>query len=193
MKNIAGLKHHITRMLENELSDQLTYHRVHHTLSVLEVCQQYIKRMHVPPPDAYLLRTAALMHDTGYLVSSINHEEESVRIARNILPEWNYSDPEIARINGMIRATRIPQKPLNILECILCDSDLDYLGTDRFYPVSQTLFRELMNLNVIGSEKEWNAMQITFLQNHSYHTPYAKRYREPVKQQHLEELLKAQP
>ncbi|MFB6341610.1 HD domain-containing protein [Saccharicrinis sp. FJH62] len=192
MKNTGKLKRFITGMLNDGLNELLTYHGVHHTLHVLNVCQQYIKRMQVPPHEAYLLRTAALMHDTGYIVSSHNHEEESVKITRKLLPEWDYSDVEIARINGMIRATKIPQKPLNILECILADSDLDYLGTEAFYPISQTLYQELLNLSVIHSHEEWNKLQIKFLQNHSYHTPYAKKYREPVKQKYLAELLKSQ-
>lgn len=189
MKNTGKLKRYISNLLNEKLSDLLSYHGTHHTLHVLDTCQKYIKRMHVPPYDAYLLRTAALLHDTGYIVSSDNHEEESVNIARKILPDWNYTDLEIDRIIGMIRATKIPQKPTNILECILADSDLDYLGTDEFYPISQTLFQELKNLGVIHSMQQWDEMQIRFLQNHNYHTPFAKKYKEPIKQQHLREIL----
>jgi len=34
-------------------------------------------------------------------------------------------------------------RPANLLEEIICDSDLDYLGRSDFIPVSNTLFEEL--------------------------------------------------
>ena len=40
-------------------------------------------------------------------------------------------------------ATKLPPEPSNLLEEIICDSDLDYLGRSDFIPVSNTLFEEL--------------------------------------------------
>lgn len=188
--NITKLKKYIVKKLESELSDKLTYHGVHHTISVLKVCDQYIKRMHISSHDAYLLRTAAIMHDTGYMIGIEDHEEKSIALARKILPKWNYSNQEIKLINGMIRATMIPQSPTTILEQIIGDADLDYLGTDSFQTISNQLFTELKNYRKISNRKDWNQLQIKFLQNHTYHTPYARKYREPVKQKHLQHLLK---
>lgn len=188
--NITKLKRSIVKKLEGELSEKLTYHRVHHTLSVLKVCDQYIKRMHIPSHDAYLLRTAALMHDIGYIKGIEDHEEKSMAFAREILPAWHYSAAEINLINGMIRATKIPQMPTTLLEQIIGDADLDYLGTDSFRTTSEQLFTELKNYGKISNREEWVQLQLKFLQNHSYHTPFAIKYREPVKQQHLQDLLK---
>ncbi|MBN2638115.1 MAG: HD domain-containing protein [Bacteroidales bacterium] len=188
--NITKLKRYIAAKLGSELSEKLTYHGIHHTLSVLNSCNQYIRRMHIPPAEAYLLRTAALMHDTGYLWSIENHEEKSMAFAWEILPFWNYSALEINQVNGMIRATKIPQSPTTLLEQIIGDADLDYLGTDSFHVISEQLFDELKNYGRISGRQEWNQLQIKFLQNHSYHTPYALKYREPVKQKHLQDLLK---
>lgn len=188
--NITKLKRYIAKKLESELSVKFAYHGVHHTLSVLDGCNQYIKRMHIPHHEAYLLRTAALMHDTGYLKGIDNHEEKSMAFAREILPDWNYSADEINLINGMIRATKIPQSPTTLLEQIIGDADLDYLGTNSFQAISEQLFKELKNFGKISNRQEWNQLQIKFLQNHSYHTPYALKYREPVKQKHLLDLQK---
>lgn len=186
---IENLKQFIFDKLSAELSPQLTYHGVHHTKLVYSNCEKYIVRMNINDRDAFLLRTAALLHDTGFLFTYDNHEDHSIKYATEILPDWNYQALEIDTVNGMIRATKIPQQPTNILEQIIGDSDLDYLGTDEFYPVSQTLFEELKAYNKISSEKEWNQLQIRFLQKHNYHTPFAREFREPVKQKHLKELI----
>ncbi|MEZ5103937.1 MAG: HD domain-containing protein [Draconibacterium sp.] len=186
--NIRKLKGFIIQKLSEGLSDKLTYHGVHHTLDVLNACNQYIKRMKISPKDAYLLRTAALLHDTGFLKTYDNHEEESIAYALEILPKWNYSNKEIELIAGMIRSTKIPQLPNTLLEKIIGDSDLNYLGTDYFYTVGDTLFKELMAFNKISSQEQWNKIQIKFLENHRYHTLFAQKHREPVKQKHLLDL-----
>lgn len=187
--NTGKLKLFITEKLKKELSDKLTYHGVHHTLHVLNTCNQYIKRMHLQPDDAYLLRTAAIMHDTGFIWDFERHEEESINYTKALLPKWNYSKTEIEKIVSMIKATKIPQNPVTPLEEILADSDLDYLGSELFYKIGDKLFKELVTYNKISTEKEWDFLQIRFLKKHKYHTPFAKKYREPLKQKHLDELI----
>jgi HD superfamily phosphodiesterase len=186
--NTAKLKRYILNVLKTGLSPRLTYHSIHHTIRVLSVCEQYITRLRVSPTDAYLIRTAALLHDTGFLCTYDNHEEASVNFAREILPGWNYSSAEIEKIAGMIMATKIPQVPSNLLEQILSDADLDYLGTDLFNSIGKQLFDELISFGRIADEKEWNHLQIRFIQNHQYHTRFAKKHREPIKFAHLKRL-----
>jgi predicted metal-dependent HD superfamily phosphohydrolase len=187
--NTGKLKRFIFGKLESELSEKLTYHGVNHSKYVLLSCEKYIKRMHIPSEEAYLLRTAAIMHDIGYIWTFDNHEAESINYARKILPGWNYTDSEIERIAAMIAATRIPQKPANVLEQIIADSDLDYLGTGSYYKIGNKLYQELLAFNKIANEKEWDRLQVKFLQNHQYHTPFAKKNREPVKQKYLNEIM----
>jgi len=187
--NTGKLKRFIFGKLKTELSEKLTYHGVNHSKYVLLSCEKYIKRMHIPAGEAYLLRTAAIMHDTGYIWTFDNHEAESIIYARKILPGWNYTDLEIERIAAMIAATIIPQKPSNILEQIIADSDLDYLGTDYFYKIGNKLYLELLAYNRITNEEDWDRLQVKFLQNHRFHTPFARKNREPVKQKYLNEIM----
>ncbi len=185
---ITKLKNFIIQKLTDELSEKLTYHGVKHTLMVFNVCNQFIKRMKIAPHDAHLIRTAALMHDTGFIHAYDNHEEQSVIFARKILPHWNYSERDIEIVSGMIRATKIPQNPKNMLEGILADADLDYLGTTSFYEIADTLRTELYHYNKISSDIEWITLQIDFLKRHNYYTAFSKKYREPTKQKYLKEI-----
>jgi HD superfamily phosphodiesterase len=187
--NVGKLKKFILHKLECELSDKLTYHGVNHTKYVLASCEKYIRRMHISSNDAYLLRTAAIMHDTGYIWTFDTHEDESIKYARIVLPEWNYTNAQIEIIAGIIEATKIPQRPFNTLERIIGDADLDYLGTDYFYKIGNKLYKELLAYNKVTNEEQWDRIQVKFLQNHTFHTPFAKKYREPVKQKYLAEIL----
>ena len=187
--NIGKLKHFITKKLETELSDKLIYHGVNHTLHVLKSCNQYIKRMHIEKSDAYLLRTAALLHDIGYIWDFDKHEDESIKYTSKILPEFNYTNAEIDKIIGMINATKKPQTPSSTLEKILADSDLDYLGTEYFHEIGNKLFQELLAFNKISNKEAWDRNQVEILREHHYHTSFAIKYREPVKQKYLKEIL----
>ena len=55
------LKAFIIQKLQSEIPQTLSYHGVHHTLDVLEVCNAYIKRLKIAKREAELLRTAALL------------------------------------------------------------------------------------------------------------------------------------
>jgi hypothetical protein len=88
----------------------------------------------------------------------------------------------------MIMATKIPQTPHTQLEKILCDADLDYLGRDDFYETGKRLYQELSSRGYVETEREWNLIQKTFLEGHRYHTSFARKNREALKQQHVQEI-----
>lgn len=185
---IDVIKRYVVDNIGSQLPVNLFYHGIHHTLEVYNVCNQYISRLNISEGDSLLLRTAALLHDVGFINTYENHEEEGAIIAKDILPTWHFSKQDQNRILSMILSTKIPQSPKALLEQILCDADLDYLGTENFYLIGETLYRELHAHNKIKDEAEWHKVQIAFLQKHHYHTEFAKKNREPIKQNHLNDL-----
>ena len=85
-------------------------------------------------------------------------------------------------------ATQLPPTPKTLLQKIICDSDLDYLGRSDFIPVSDTLFKELKEQNIITSLNEWNKLQVKFLSGHAYFTNTAKNLREVNKQDQIDRI-----
>src|SRR5690606_24158247 len=120
---------------------------------VLNTCNAYIRRLNIDKKDAYLLRTAAILHDIGIMKNYFNHEAEGMEYVKNTLPNWGYSQEDINNICGMIKATKLPQQPTNLLESILCDADVDYLGTNAFYRIGKTLFEEFKVFKVVQTEE----------------------------------------
>lgn len=189
MQGYHTLRKQVLSNLEANLPKTLTYHALGHTLDVLNVCNQYIKREKLPKEERYLLRTGAIVHDMGFLKGSANHEEVGAGMAEDILKNLGVSEKEIDIVKGLVMATKIPQNPQNHLQRILCDADLDYLGRQDYPEISQKLFEELKNMNVISTEQQWKDLQINFLKAHHYHTPFAIKNREPQKQIWLKKLL----
>ena len=184
----SALKKYFLDKLNKELSPQLTYHGIHHTLDVLEVCESYIEKYSINGKEAELLRIGAIMHDIGFLETYNKHEEKGVEIAIEALPYFGYNSSQIEIIKGLILATKVPQKPQNFLEKIICDADLDYLGRSDFHPIAETLFEELEHFSGLDDRKKWNEIQVNFLNTHNYHTDWAKKFRAPIKAEFLKEL-----
>lgn len=190
MKGYILLRKKAFKILRTELSDDLFYHGFQHTLDVLNVCNQYIKREKIDNYNAKLLRIGALLHDIGFTVSNIDHEERGVEIAQKLMEEFGFSKKDFNKVKGLILATRIPQTPKNYLEKIICDADLDYLGRSDFYKISNYLFKELKAYSIIKNQKDWDVAQIKFLEAHQYHTNFALKNRQTKKEKRIAELKK---
>lgn len=174
------------------LSPALTYHGKHHTLDVFAVAEQLCLSEKVSENDTLHVLTAALLHDIGFLRHYRDHELHSCNFAQEVLPNFGYTEGSIKKICNLIKATKIPQSPKNLLERMLCDADLDYLGRADFYTIGQTLFEEMRVLKMIETEDEWNALQIRFLENHAYFTASNQRERTVLKEKHLAQLRRSQ-
>lgn len=181
----------ILNKLRNELSSDLKYHDVNHTKDVLQAVQFIAQQEGVSRHDFHLLSTAALFHDTGYIVSPNNHEVSSCHIALEELPNYGYRKEDMEQICLLIMATKVPQQPEDHLQQIICDADLDYLGRPDFFTRSEKLYAELMLLGDISSRKEFLQMQLQFLAAHRYFTATANRLRNKQKEEHLNKLRKS--
>ena len=174
--------------LEKELPDYLFYHNVKHTVDVVTEVELIGWGEGCSDEEILLLKTAGLFHDAGHTVAYDNHEFYGTEMARAMLPKFNYTPEQIDRICEIIMATKLPPKPKNLLEDIICDSDLDYLGRSDFIPVSNTLYEELKAQNKMGSLNDWNKIQVKFIAGHQYFTNTARSLREVNKQLQIERI-----
>ena len=183
----------ILTRLRRELPPDLYYHGLHHTLDVCESVEELAHAERVNGESLWMLKTAAAFHDSGFLQQYINNEPIAVSFAEQYLPRFGYSKQQIEVISRIILSTRIPQQPENRMEEIMCDADLDYLGRDDFFQISETLKKEWLAYGIVQTEEEYNRKQVSFFKQHNYFTETAKKFREPKKQEHLIELNKRLP
>jgi uncharacterized protein len=188
MDNLPLLFRHIMAKLDG-LSKELRYHGIEHTLAVYQQCENIAHAENITDPEKiYLLKVAALYHDTGFLYIYNGHEEVSCKLATQELPAYGLNEKQIETICGLIMATRVPQSPKNHLEQIICDADLDCLGRDDYEITSSNLYHELLREGLVKDDDEWLQQQISFLESHQYFTDWSKENRAPLKQQNYESL-----
>jgi predicted metal-dependent HD superfamily phosphohydrolase len=178
----------VLQRLKDGLNKHYYYHDVRHTLDVIEQSQTIGKLEGISLRELEILKIAALFHDTGFLEVRTGHEQASVDFFQNIggLSTLTLEDCDI--IAGCIRETRMPQNPLNHLERILCDADLDYLGREDFDLIGENLFLEMSACGEMSDRITWDNLQVKFLEAHSYHTRSNQTRRNMKKEQNLNEV-----
>jgi adenylate cyclase len=188
LKQFNDIERKVLDFLQEKLPEHLTYHNYCHTIDVVNQTELIGIGEGVSDEHLLLLKTAALFHDAGHTIQSPNHEHYSTIIAKEWLPNYSYSKEQIDVICEIIMATQLPPQPKNLLEKIICDSDLDYLGRADFIPGSNALFEELKAMNIITDSNEWNKLQVKFLNAHSFFTDTSKRLREVNKQSQIDRI-----
>ncbi len=187
--DFKGASEYIVQRLNSELSPSLFYHTPGHSLDVLTAIRKLGETEDIDDHARILLDTAALFHDAGMLVQYHDHEAFSVTLCHEILSGFGYSDTELDQISSLILVTRLPQHPANILEQIICDADLDYLGRDDYF-INSFKLRLEWQVNGIRNTtlNEWFDLQVKFLSEHHYFTKSAFNLRNAKKMANLAEL-----
>ncbi|MBN1116877.1 MAG: HD domain-containing protein [Bacteroidales bacterium] len=184
----ADMEEAVLNRLENELPPDLTYHNMKHTVDVVTQAEIIGRGEEIGEEEMLLLKTAALFHDTGFLVELENHEDYSIELAREVMQLYGFLDEQIEEVCELINVTRKNAEPRNHLEAILKDADLDYLGRSDYLPVSNTLYHEFQRLNGDMSQGAWKKKQIGFISEHKYYTKTAKELRQVKKEKQLKGL-----
>jgi uncharacterized protein len=189
MQNDSSMKTFVTDLLKNNIPIFYYYHNYEHTLYVVDKAIEIGNEEGCTQEEIELVSTAALWHDTGFINTYLDHEEESCRLAKQYLPGYGYSTGDINKICGMIMATTIPQSPNNKLEEIVADADLEYLGTGDAASKAEHLFKEWRHMDPSLTRESWNRKQISFLQSHHYFTRFCKEKKEMAKLSYLQKLI----
>ncbi|MEY2937901.1 MAG: hypothetical protein RL062_490 [Bacteroidota bacterium] len=178
----------VIEALQTQLNPNYLYHNLRHTQDVIDCTQVIGKAEGLSELDLVVLKIAALFHDTGFIHQRKSHEKAGVEYftqqANGVL------DPTfIEIISRCIMATQMPQQPHSLMEQVICDSDLDYLGREDFFDIGADLFTEMKLCNEISNTQDWDLLQIQFLEHHHFHTNFSRTHRDPIKQEHLRRLI----
>ncbi len=187
--NYAKAERFIHTMLAKKLPKNLHYHSIWHTKDVTAAAERLALMEGIEDEGLFLLKSAASYHDAGFIETYDNNEPIGIQMAHDHLPKFGYSEQQIKRIEALIYATIFPHNPTNHLEEILCDADLDYLGRDDFWEISDKLRRELKEHGKINSDRKWDEIQVNFFNKHRYFTKSSIQLRQEKKDQHLKEII----
>ncbi len=168
-----------------DLNPAHTYHSLDHTIDVIAQSNRIARDERISERETFLLNIAAIYHDTGFLRGYANHEMLSCEIFLEDAIHFDITEAEKKLVCDLILATKVPQMPTTLLQQIICDADLDYLGRDDFSTISNNLKLEFLHFGIVADISSWENLQMKFLSNHQYHTKSSQQLREPAKKIHI--------
>jgi len=180
---------YIDHYFKNHHDARLVYHNAQHTNEVVRAAKQIANHYQLNERDYFIVVIAALFHDIGYFADAKNHEAMGAEQASVYLREKGVEEDLIKTVSGAILSTKIPQKPTNLLENILCDADLFHLGSEEFRERSKLMHKEAeLICNTTISKNDWRKRDIKFLENHHYHTDYCQLVLNDQKQKNIDKI-----
>ena len=163
---------------------------MNHSIDVVQAVERIALLEGVTDEGLFLLKTAAILHDAGFVKQYENNENIGAEMAAEWLPKYGYTDQHIKTIVELIHVTEIPHRPINKLQEIICDADLDYLGRGDFSEISDSLRKELRGMKKIDSDRKWDEIQIKFLKSHKFFTKTSIQSRRKKKMENLKVVMK---
>jgi uncharacterized protein len=183
LPDFQGATQHAIEQLGQKLPLIYTYHSIKHTCDeVVSMTERLANMEGIDGEERLLMITGAYFHDIGFTLQRDNHEMAGAHYANYVLPQYGFSPTQVKMVTGIILATRIPQRPQNLLEQIVDDADLDSLGRVDFWNRNLALRSEMAMLGMYFTDQEWCERQRGFLKQHHYFTSSAKRLRDEQKQ-----------
>ncbi|EDM43219.1 hypothetical protein SCB49_12109 [unidentified eubacterium SCB49] len=182
----------ILKLFKEKLPNTFTYHNYTHSKRVYKSINEIIENSEINVKDATILQLAALLHDTGYIIKSDGHEEESVKIAQDFLKDQQVPEDIIKGVTDCIMATKFKGTPKGRLEEMIRDADASHFAKDYFQEASDFLKQEYKLQGCQDySASEWREENIKVLsEKHQYFSEYALRNWQLPKEKNLAELLR---
>lgn len=167
----------------------LVYHNLKHTQDVVAATMQIANHYQLNELDFFIVTTGAWFHDTGYFVDVFDHEQKGAELAADFLKKNDVPANVRDAVMQVILSTKMPQRPTNNLENILCDGDLFHLGTEDFASKRKLMQKESKFLYSRDIKKnEWRKEDIDFLESQHYHTDYCNLLLNDQKLKNIQKL-----
>ena len=190
--DIKEIEIFIENLFEEKIPDYLTYHDLLHTSYVAEQAKLIGQATGLSKEEMNIVLAATWFHDSGFTVSTSDHEKESQKIARDYLSSKGASSDIIERVLNCIAATKMPQNPGDdILAQVVCDADMSYLAEDFYLDRTALLRQEWNNISHEKMSKRayWEETTEMF-KNQKYFTKYGEKNLSPGKENNFQKIQK---
>jgi adenylate cyclase len=175
---LTDLEELVFPKLEAELHRNLYFHNSEYARHIYEHSELLAKAADLDLEEILLIRTAALLLNVGFTGGYENQENRSAEYARNILPEYNYSEKQIAVISNLILSSKWPPEPVNMMEMVLYDTKMEFIGRADYIRLYKLLFLEQNQYTKSIDVNEFKRKQLEIIQQYLFFTESARRLRE---------------
>jgi len=175
---LLDLEEFILDKLEAGLKPTMLFHNAKHTKDIYTLTELIGRAEDISQEELLLCRTAALFIDTGYITNYEDNGDESVRLAREILPKFRYSKDQIDVVSNLLLSLKYTENNKTKTEAILIDAFQNYFGRVDFIEHSKRNYLEIKERIASLSEKEWFYHELRIIEHFKFFTNTAKMLQE---------------
>ena len=185
--NIQEVEAFIENLFNEKIPEYLTYHDLVHTRYVADQAKLIGEKSGLSEEELNIVLAATWFHDSGFAVSTEEHEKEGQNIAKEYLSSQGIETQIIDRVLFCIGATKMPQNPGDDnLAKVLCDADMSYLASDFYMDRTKLLRKEWNHISEEKmSKRSYWEETVEMFGNHNYYTEYGKKELSPEKEKNL--------
>ncbi len=181
---INDIEEFMDNKLVKELPGTLYFHNAKRTKEIYTLVELIGRAEGLSQEEMLLIRTASMFVYSGFINTYPDFISSSIRLAKDILIKFKYSEDQIETISKLIQSSRAHDNINNRLQAILIDAIYNYLGRADYLSLIINLFNEMKLMVCVINEKEWFISQLRFLEKFTFSTQTAKLLREiPVNDQ----------
>lgn len=190
MERMQQAEDFVFELFKDKLSTAYTYHNFNHTLRVVHAVEKLLEKAALTKTDQDALLLAAWFHDAGYVDGPDNHERNSIKLLEVFARQVDVDPDVLALSKQLIAATEVPYVPQTLAERIIRDADCSHFGDAGYLDLSELLREEWrQTLQKHFSDLEWaRGNRDLLLHKHRYHTEYARKKWQPVKEANIAAL-----
>jgi HD superfamily phosphodiesterase len=180
---VAESEKYISALLAEKLPENIIFHDLEHAFLLKHYAETIGEHAGLTAEEMNILRICALFHDTGYVNSYENCNEESVAIASAFLAQQGVDKQMISHVAEIIRSGRIPQNPRDKIAEVLCDAEMTYIASDNGIEQFDLLYDETaISKQSPGKRNVFEQKYIAYFNAHTYFTDYGKTILQPKKE-----------
>jgi len=187
---LVDIEEFVFQTFETEVSSKLYFHNNRHTMEVYSLVELLGRAEGISEEELLMVRTAALMSDTGFLSDYNNHSVKSVEFAKENLSRFKYSENQIQQVIQLLQSNEKVNSNSPLAEKIMADAQTVYFGRVDFTLLAENFYKELSEMQLISSREAFINKMSKTLREHQYFTESAKRLKEIAIEEQLEQLKK---
>jgi len=173
---------HIEILHRKNEKEGVYFHNFRNTSSKVGIVTELARKYQISNYYQKLLLFATWFKDTGILVDHKKPAKESVSMAETFLTENGVDEDLIKKVTSLIWASYNPRPNPSLLEKIIHDADVAYIGKKNFFMNSEILRMEYESLmDKFINDYEWEKHQYKVLSETSFQTEAAFKKYEKVR------------
>ena len=168
----------------------LTYHNYQHTVNIVSLIDKIGNSDEGVKPYSKevieIAQLAAWFYNLGFLKNYDQAKEQSIEFASSFLESNQFSSDRIERVVNCINVTKTGDSPITDEQMLFSDALNAFQNCEVFLEQSPLLRLEWeLVQNRYLSNFDWNQIQLQYLLQTRFYTPYAKINFEPIVAQNI--------